>query len=122
MGFHTLRLLIGVLTLTSPAAHAQGFPIELTTELHDLDVVVTPRVSTSRNVNIGTIIVNNTSNSAISCNAVFRSGPELPARRSVDLAEGEKGTMMFRARRRVLRMTVELECIPNPGNKGSGNK
>jgi len=93
-----------------------GFPLEVESDLHGLDIEVIPSTSTSPNISIGTLRIRNRADVPVNCQGVFTSGPETSRRRSVKLQPGEEGSLSFRARRTVVRMRSQLECTAETNN------
>lgn len=54
----------------------------------------------------------NDSEGVVTCDVTFRNGPELPVKRTQKVAPGESGLFTAPLRRKVVKLTVDAQCVP----------
>lgn len=96
--------LIALLPLT-----AQAYPIELEKQLNGAEISASSR---EIDHNMAAVVVQNYGQTAASCKAVFRNGPEAPRTRSVNLAAGQSGNLTVKFARSIIRLRVQVTCEP----------
>ncbi len=102
----TLILVSGSISIA--AAIGSSFPIEISAELHNLDI----EVSTSSAANTANISIINKSDQAISCSAHFKAGPESSKAKRSNIEPQQKVVLTHRANRQLTKMRITLECLP----------
>lgn len=99
-------LAAGLLALL--AGPAAAFPTDIEIDAGTLDV--TAAVHADGRLAIVEVI--NRERFAVRCNAVFRNGPEVSRARRTIVAAEDTGTLTWTPRREVVRLRVELRCVP----------
>lgn len=88
---------------------AQAYPIELEKQFNGAEVSAS---SQEIDHNMAAVLVQNYGETAASCKAVFRNGPEAPRTRSVNLAAGQSGNLTVKFARSIIRLRIQLTCEP----------
>lgn len=88
---------------------AQAYPIELEKQFNGAEVSASTQ---EIDHNMAAVLVQNYGQTAASCKAIFRNGPEAPRTRSVNLAAGQSGNLTVKFARSVIRLRVQLTCEP----------
>ena len=110
----TVYLLVASMLLAISASSVaaantnSGFPIEVSSDLHHLPVTV----SRSATGNAGSVIISNHGDQAIRCSALFKAGPEGNHKKRVTIQPQKQAMLTHRAQRKMIKMRVELECLP----------
>jgi hypothetical protein len=95
------------LLLISATLQAQSiFPIEVSSELNELDLAV----ASSSLGNQVVVSVKNKEGFAVHCRAVFHNGPQTTLQRRVKVAAGKTASMSAPLKRAVTVVNVELNC------------
>lgn len=97
--------------LLSSTALAQTYKVKVNANLNDLNVKIEP-VSMP-----ATLVVNltNADQRKVSCEVKFDASPQVPARKTVFLDPGEKGSATLRATRKWFDVEVDVACSPAKG-------
>lgn len=101
-------ILVGGSISIAAASIGSSFPIEISSELHNLAI----EVSTSSAANTANVSVINKSDQAISCIANFKSGPESSNAKRSNIEPQQKVVLTHRVKRKVTKMRITLECLP----------
>ncbi len=109
--FSSIVLITASAMVNSEANTNQGFPIEVSSELHQLPVTV----SRSATGNAGSVISSNHGDQAIRRNALYKAGPEGNHKKKATIQPQKQAMLTHRAQRKMIRMRVELECLPVEG-------
>jgi hypothetical protein len=101
------RTAIYALLLAGTPLLAQSiFPIEVSSELNDLDL----KVASSNIGNQVVLSVANKEGFAVHCQAVFNNGPQTAVQRRVKVASGKTATMTAPLKRAVTAVNISLRC------------
>jgi hypothetical protein len=101
------RLLASVLLL-SLAGSAWAFPTDLEISAGDLAIQAVVHTD-GRNAIVN---VSNSEDFAVRCDALFRNGPEMGRVRRAIIEPGDSAPLSWTPRREVVRLRIELECVP----------
>ncbi|RJG14033.1 3-phosphoglycerate kinase [Pseudomonas cavernicola] len=103
------RLICAVALLVPVTALATFFPIDVTPHMDGTDVAyeTTPLL-----FNMGVMSLHNKGKTAAACKVVFNNGPEYPRVRKVILEPGEQATLAGNFKSEIIRMRIELTCVP----------
>lgn len=111
---HPIRSGAMALLLASTALQAQSiFPIEVSSELHELDLAV----ASSSLGNQVVVSVKNKESFAVHCRAVFHNGPQTALQRRIKVAAGKTATMSAPLKRAVTVVNVALSCDRDEADK-----
>lgn len=101
------KICCAVLALLPLTAFA--YPIDVEKHLNGLSIDYT---AYDTDADIGSIQVNNYGNTDAACTVVFRSGPEAPRTRKIEVAAGKFKNVTAKFNRNVIKLRVELTCKP----------
>ena len=100
------KICVALLALLPTTALA-FFPIEVEQRLNGAEISYDAREVAP---NVGGMVLINQGQSAASCSATFRSGPDTPRTRRVTLEPGERANLTARFTRDIVRLRIQLDC------------
>lgn len=90
------------------ASHAAAFPVDLNFDAAELNV----SADVHSDGRLAAVRVTNHEDFAVRCTARFRNGPEQVRVRHRIIPPGEHSTITWTPRRQVVRLVIELRCVP----------
>jgi len=90
------------------SAFALPFVIDLETDVAELDI----DVSTYQTGTTAIVALENHTQQTVNCQAMFHNGPEVPIKRKKSVEKSEKIILSYTADRPVIRMRIQVRCVP----------
>jgi hypothetical protein len=104
------RSLFAVLLLTGPVAgFAQDYTVKLHSKLNDLAIRIEPMSTETMLV----VKLTNEDDTKVRCRVAYEANPELPYKQSLTLKPGKSEQSVFRIRRHLFAIEVDVQCAPH---------